>query len=498
MSGHDKSYRVTDNWAVIVAGLLSALFLLASLYISGQRLAWYDEIMTAVVSRQSWPGGTLRALRTGIDQQPLPYYLLVKLSSWAFGGSTLALRIPSALALSAGLLITFDCARRLTNGLCGLLALSLLLCTILPYYGFEARPYALVFMWTAGSLWLWLHTPRDSKVAALCFGLTVFGSVTSHYYAVFCLIPYGLSALLEIRKKGLPPKVVAGSAGAIAGLAMILPVAGALHRLTGDFWAPPTFDGLERAFLDFFPYLAVLLPLMLVWIALASFGRPNVAPLPVETSERLAWLFLLIPFAGLLVARFVTHAFYHRYFIGILSGVAVGFSCMMWRYFRLRPIVPAGILCLLATFGTLRCALHVGHAKWMEPPSAKVELAWLERVLQAEDGLSSEGKQFIVVPSGGLLGIEALYLSRHPERYRLLEYPDLPAKTISVLNRNLGMYLPVHFWSLNDLKAHAREAALVDPSDLDELTAHLISMQREGLTFEFHPLGDALKLIYLQ
>src|SRR5262249_54595843 len=179
------------------------------------------EIVTYVVSRQPWPGETLRLLKKGIDQQPLPYYLLVRLSEQAFGMNSLSLRLPSAVGLFVGLLVTFDCARRLTDGLNGLIALMLLICSILPYYGSEATPYALVFMWTACSLWVWLLTQRGSRIAALGFGLTVFASVTSHYYAVFCLIPFGLSALLDIRTKGLPPKFIAGSLGALAGLALI-------------------------------------------------------------------------------------------------------------------------------------------------------------------------------------------------------------------------------------------------------------------------------------
>src|SRR5450432_4273159 len=115
--------RQADTWAVVAAVLLSVFCLLATLYIAGRRLPWYDEIITAIVSRLSWPGEVLRLLKTGVDQQPLPYYLLVKLSGGMFGVNLFSARLPSALALFAALLITFDCARRLTDGLHGLLAL---------------------------------------------------------------------------------------------------------------------------------------------------------------------------------------------------------------------------------------------------------------------------------------------------------------------------------------------------------------------------------------
>ena len=155
-----------------------------------------------------------------------------------------SLRLPSALAELAGLLIVFDCARRLTDGLRGLLAISLLTCSVLPLYGYEARPYALLFLWSACSLWVWLHTPARSKTAALAFGLTMFGAVTAHYYAVFCLVPYAVSTLVEPRKNWQLTKLFAGCAGVVAGLLLFAPIlranTGSVHNPS---WAPASITG---------------------------------------------------------------------------------------------------------------------------------------------------------------------------------------------------------------------------------------------------------------
>src|SRR5208337_2782871 len=99
-----------------------------------------------------------------------------------FGYGEVAMRLPSAIAMVVGLLITFDCARRLTDGLHGLIALSLLTCALLPYYGYEARPYAFYFMFSALALWVWTSTCDDSKLSALCFGAVLCLAVTMHYY----------------------------------------------------------------------------------------------------------------------------------------------------------------------------------------------------------------------------------------------------------------------------------------------------------------------------
>ncbi len=487
------SERPKDNWAMIAAALLAGFCLLASLYIAGRRILWYDEIYTAVISARQWPGEVLRLLRAGVDQQPLPYYLLVKTSSKLFGANALSLRLPSALGMFAGLLVVFDCVRRLTDGLHGLLAPSLLICTVLPFYGFEARPYALVFLWSSCSLWLWLHTPRESKGAALAFGVAVFGSVTAHYYAVFCLIPYGVAALLEIREKGLPPKLLAGCAGAAAGLALMLPVAGALHGTSADFWAPASLSGLDEVFGDLFPHFLVLSALIVIWMTLAgAFGRKGAPAPPMESSERLAWLFLLIPFAGFVVAKLVTNAFYHRYFIGMLAGVAVGFPCLMWRRFRHLRVASAGVLCILAGSGILLYFSRVRHAELAAVLLAGDDAVKIEKLLQSEDMLFREGKQYTVVSLDSRLILEAVYLSSHPERYRALDDPRLPVHQQIEMNKVMSSYVPMRIWSMNDLKEHAGEAAVADPSD-----AALQSMEQTGLNVQTR-LVKPLKLMYLK
>jgi 4-amino-4-deoxy-L-arabinose transferase-like glycosyltransferase len=89
--------------------------------------------------------------------------MTVRLSEKLLGHSEVAARMPSTLAMAAGMLITYDCTRRLTNGLHGQIALSLLTCSILPYYGYEARPYALYFMLSALAFWIWTCTSYNSR-----------------------------------------------------------------------------------------------------------------------------------------------------------------------------------------------------------------------------------------------------------------------------------------------------------------------------------------------
>src|ERR1700678_1768582 len=212
---HGSQHWQNGRWTWIVAVCLASFYFLCTLYIAHARLLWYDEVFSSIISRLS-PVQIWRALKSGLDLQPPTYHLLLHFFGILLGPSALSLRLPSALAMLAGTLIVFDCARRLTNGLHGLIAIAVLGSSVLPFYGYEARPYALLFLWSGCSLWVWLHTSARSKTAALAFGLTVFGAVTAHYYAVFCLVPYAVSTLVEPRRNRKLMKLFAGCAGLVA------------------------------------------------------------------------------------------------------------------------------------------------------------------------------------------------------------------------------------------------------------------------------------------
>jgi hypothetical protein len=498
---HGPQHWQNGRWTWIVAVCLASFYFLCTLYIAHARLLWYDEVFSSIISRLS-PVEIWRALKSGLDLQPPTYHLLLHLFGLLLGPSALSLRLPSALAMLAGSLIVFDCARRLTNGLHGLIAIAVLGSSVLPFYGYEARPYALLFMWSACSLWVWLHTSARSKTAALAFGLTVFGAVTAHYYAVFCLVPYAVSTLVEPRRNRKLMKLFAGCAGLVAGLVLFAPVlranTGSAHGAT---WSPAVRNTLEGVYGDSFPYFFLLFAVpAVIWIAVVSLRHSEaVSAEPMADSERLAWFFLLIPCFGYVVAKLVTNVLYHRYFISMLPGVAVAFSCLLWRHFRSVAAVSLGILCIWTGRGIISTVSEARHPERIEPLSAQGEAVRLNQLLSGEDQLLRDGRRFLVLQADTLLPIEAVYDSRHPEVYRLFHDPTLPRvdypplmEGIFNLNQRLGTYLPLSYWNLSDLREHASEAALVDPPD-DVLEA----LREAGFNWQIHFAGD-LKIVYLR
>src|SRR5271157_3483638 len=146
---------------------------------------------------------------------PAPiYFMVVRIFDNFFGHTDFSVRLPSALAMTAGLLLTFDCARRLTDGLHGLIALSVLSCSFLPYYGHEARSYALYFMFASLALWIWAYDKDGSRLGAVYFGAAIFLAVGMHYYAILCLVPYAVWEAWNWKPWRLPShKMIGGLLG---------------------------------------------------------------------------------------------------------------------------------------------------------------------------------------------------------------------------------------------------------------------------------------------
>lgn len=458
----------------ILAAILAAFSFATSLYISSHRVFWFDELFTIHIARLPDIKTIWTALGHGADSMPPFYYMLVRLFGDLFGDSEVAARLPSALGLAAGLLLIFDCTRRLTDGWHGLIALSVATCSFLPYYGYEARSYGLYFMLAALALWVWLCTD-DKKPAAILFGIVMGLGVTMHYYFVLCLVPYAIWEVLHGKRGRIAsPKLIAGIVGVAVPAALLLPLIQSFSRgFATGFWNRPSLGALTAIFPQLFPNGLTLLVIIVIWIVVADTNKNNLVLQPMETAEAIGWLFLCIPLAGFLVAEWKTNAFYSRYFIGVLPGVAVAFACCLWRHFRNSPLISMGIFLLLAGWGMMAQMHVVRHPE-------SVEATGIRQFLELETPLWTDGKHYLVF-SSPLLFIEAQYYSNHPEECILLlpsnfiadadprrTYPDSDPQRASLgsfaLELNLSKYYPLQFWRIDDLRNHPAEVALIEPT----------------------------------
>jgi Dolichyl-phosphate-mannose-protein mannosyltransferase len=464
-------------WYWSLSLLLAGFYVGTSLYISFHRLLWYDEIFTALTSRMPNVRTIWESLSESVQQIPPLYFLITRIFDQMFRHADIGIRIPSALALGTGLLVTFDIARRLTDGLYGLIAMSFLTTSFVTYYGYEARPYALYFMLAAIALWLWVFTKDDSKTAAVAFGALFLIGVAIHYYFLLCLAPFGISALAE--RRIFHPKVIAAAAGVMCSLAVLYPQITssytAAHAIKGSL-ALPSIPRLQEVYLQLFP--AAIVPLVLIAAGGIAFGRSRERLVTAMSSgERVSWLFLAVPLAGYILAHLVTKVLISRYIIGAVPGIAVAMTCLFWRHCRESGRLS---LALLVVFGGFRISQQLRTLIRIDQNLEK----GTRRMLAVEDTLQREGKRYFAVCSG-MLFVEAWYYSKRPDSYAYLRTPGQPPYTSKYVAQNNTM-------SIEEIVAKARQTAVIAAEP-----ALLETLGRVGLHLKVR-FADPLYVVYLE
>jgi 4-amino-4-deoxy-L-arabinose transferase-like glycosyltransferase len=463
-----RDERRAGLWTFVAAGLLAAFYLITSIDIAAHRVFWFDELFTLHIAQLPHWTTIWTALAHGVDALPPAYYMVVRVFDALFGPGDVAARLPSALAMVIGLLLIFDGARRLTDGLHGLIALAVATCSFLPYYGYEARSYAIYFMLAALALWAWTYDGAGRKWPATLFGAAFFAGVCFHYYFVMCLAPFVVWELLRWKPgHRLSAKLVAGIVGSVVPVLLLSPLILSFSRkFSGGYWNRPSFTELRAIFSQIFPDGLFLLALIMVWIVIAGADHEGEKiPYPMLPAEAVGWLFLGIPLAAFVVAEWKTNAFYSRYFIGVLPGVAIAFACWLWRRFGKSSQISMGVFVLLAGWGVGQQLTVVRHPE-------KVEATGIREFLQVDSSLSIEGKHYFVF-SGPLLFLEAQHYADHPEQCVLLLPSDFNQEAKAGpdpylhqrLEQNLSQYYPMQIWTVDDLARHRSESALIEPDE---------------------------------
>jgi hypothetical protein len=470
------SAAALNRWSFAGAMLMAAYFLITSIYISGHRLFWYDEVFTTLTTRMpDWHTIWRALVDDNGDPSPIGFFVVARTFDKLFGPSEIGIRLPSALAMVGGMLLTYDCARRLTDNLHGLIAMAVLTCSYLTYYGYEGRSYGLFFLFATWVLWAWIRNRPAIVLAALFF----FG-VLIHYYLVLCLIPFAAEEAYNWRPWRRPSaKLIGGVLGAFAGLALLLPQILGSRRAHAVWWTAQGGRQVLSVLTEIFPAGLFLLALTVLWLIVNERSGPVVVK-AASAAERTCWFALAIPIAGFVMARLVTHAFLDRYFIGLLPGVAVGFSCLLWRRFPNTPRIAMGILLLFAGYGVAAQALAVLHSDEIKAFGPAQERT--RAILAMEEQFASRGARYIVLDTYDLRFLEVRYYSKHPERYvGWSSWAPEPG---------VSKYYPMQRWALDEIKQHAREAVFVDPKP-----ESLEVLQQFGIRTVVHK-SDPLYIFY--
>ncbi len=171
--------------------------------LDSRRFVWYDELFTFDVAKAP----SIRELvRLVFRWEPAPptSYLLSRFSMNVFGQNAFGLRVPSMVAFYLGSLLLFFFLRRKIGSAYATLALLTLWWSDTFRYATEARPYALVVLFSASLLFCWdiiLHNGRSGRAVWGIAGSSL-GLVASHVFAPFFLSPFLMGeAVRSIRRR---------------------------------------------------------------------------------------------------------------------------------------------------------------------------------------------------------------------------------------------------------------------------------------------------------
>ncbi len=152
----DALRDVCEGYRVLLLGVLSIVYFDATSVLAMRKPMWNDELFTYFIAQAPSLSGIWSALLTGADQTPFPFYVLTRWSLGLFGINEWALRLPEmvgvwvAACVSLHIVAKPQCRALWVHGN----DVSLLV-TNAHFYSYEARPYGLVFGFSALAWLCW-------------------------------------------------------------------------------------------------------------------------------------------------------------------------------------------------------------------------------------------------------------------------------------------------------------------------------------------------------
>jgi mannosyltransferase len=226
--------------------LPSLLTLVVTLHRIGEPRLWRDELTSWDVSGRS--AGDVLATAWRVDAVVGPYYLVLGACRDVLGDSPVALRLPSALAMTATAACVVLIGRRLFGRRAGLAAgLLFALVPAVTRYAHEARPYAFAMLAAALAALLLLRAleePESPRRWAV-YGLCVVAVGLFHLIALICLAAHLALVARRARREPRAPRAFALAAGAAVVALSPLIALGATQTARQSSWIDePDLTGL--------------------------------------------------------------------------------------------------------------------------------------------------------------------------------------------------------------------------------------------------------------
>ena len=185
----------------IVGYTLLAMMAIVMLSLSSAQSFWLDELEWTIgkVANKSFAEITTQLLEDGYNM-PLYYYTLAILYPLVPFGEVYLCAL-SIIFVLIGIIFTRLAAREIGGERLGFTALCIasLSSVLMIQGGWEVRPYAFYFCFSALTLWLWFRrTKNENRRNITAFGIAMTFLLYSHWFGVVLLAFYGISDLFQI------------------------------------------------------------------------------------------------------------------------------------------------------------------------------------------------------------------------------------------------------------------------------------------------------------
>jgi 4-amino-4-deoxy-L-arabinose transferase-like glycosyltransferase len=332
----------TDRYGWVLFCVLAIVYLIATVKLAGIKLLWTDEFFTLYLSRLA-PSELWRALLTGGDQHPPPFFLLHRFVITVFGEHPWSLRLPAMLGFLLMLICIYRFVTVRTAPLYGLAATLVPLITVAHEYSYEARGYGLLagFLSLAAVCWQRAGETKKNTVLAIGIAVALIAAVASHYYAILLLPALAAAeAIRGYRTRSVNWRVWLAICAPIIPLAVFFPLLRSSSGFASTFWAKPSVLEINLFYKNVLGEAAagLLCGLVVAGLYRTLFQKKTAA---VENSQEippeeilLAAGFAAVPFFVYMLAKFVTGAFAWRYAIGGICGIAILFGFFCFKLFR--------------------------------------------------------------------------------------------------------------------------------------------------------------------
>lgn len=335
----------------------SAAYLPVAIAAAAHRHLWNDELFTFYIARLGSFDKIYAALLAGADQNPPLFYWLSSLGM-KLHAATLGIRLPAIFGvwiMGVGLIVWFS---RYGMAAYGLVAALFAIVSGAGYYATEARPYGLVVGLAATAIVCWQRTLIGRNITLWTTGLAAsLGlSLCFHYYAVLLFPPIAIAELaVAWTERRIRWTVWLGLLVAMLPLVLWLPLIQAARSYSGTFWAQAGPSSIA----DFYAFVLfpALLPLLgfIAAIWLRYILRPATARLTVFPTlpESVCILSLsATPVLAIVLGRFVTGAYTHRYAVFAITGIAIAVAWLLMLLLgsRTRPALMAAVILTIFFF----------------------------------------------------------------------------------------------------------------------------------------------------